>query len=91
MSTLFKKEGVATKRDRVADNGSNDTVTVRTYFGRDKVVQVKTEASGATLSMAYARYVFTENVLKAVNGEEVILKCVSVESELTTSPFFASP
>ena len=80
-----------TKRDRVTENGSNDTVTVRTYFGRDDVVRAKVEAIGATLLMAYAGYVFTENVLKAVNGEEVILKCVSVESEITTSPFFASP
>jgi hypothetical protein len=43
------------------------------------------------LLSAYAGYVFTKNVLKDVNGEEVIIKFVYVENELTTSPFFASP
>jgi hypothetical protein len=39
--------------------------------------------------MAYAGYVFTENGFKAIHGEEVIVKRGYVESDLTTSPFFA--
>ena len=40
--------------------------------------------------MAYAGYVFTENVLKAQRGEE-ITQCAFVESTLTEAQYFASP
>ncbi len=41
--------------------------------------------------MAYAGFVFTENVLKALSGEEGIVQCAYVESELTDAKYFASP
>ena len=40
--------------------------------------------------MAYAGYLFTENVLKAMRGEDVT-QCAFVESDLTDCEFFASP
>eukprot|EP01083_Nonionella_stella_P266895 902234_1 len=40
--------------------------------------------------MAYAGYLFTENVLKAMRGEDVV-QCAFVESDLTDAAFFASP
>jgi malate dehydrogenase len=67
-----------------------ETITVRTQFGGDEVVAAKAGAGSATLSMAYAGFVFTENVLKAMRGEEVV-QCAYVESKLTDAPFFASP
>jgi malate dehydrogenase len=73
-----------------ADEKTLDAVTVRTQFGGDEVVKAKAGAGSATLSMAYAGYVFTENVLKAMNGEEVT-QCAFVESTLTEAPYFASP
>ena len=33
---------------------------------------------------------FTENVLKAMDGDKDIVQCAFVESELTDSPYFAS-
>ena len=61
-----------------------------TEFGGDEVVAAKAGAGSATLSMAYAGYVFTENVLKALRGEEVT-QCAFVESSLTEAQYFASP
>lgn len=68
-----------------------EALTVRTQFGGDEVVKAKAGAGSATLSMAYAGYLFTENVLKALNGEEGIVQCAYVESDLTDAAYFASP
>lgn len=68
-----------------------DALTVRTQFGGDEVVQAKAGAGSATLSMAYAGYLFTENVLKAMRGEEGVVQCAYVESDLTDAKYFASP
>mmetsp|Transcript_17615 Transcript_17615/g.27192 ORF Transcript_17615/g.27192 Transcript_17615/m.27192 type:complete len:349 (+) Transcript_17615:169-1215(+) len=67
-----------------------DAITVRTQFGGDEVVKAKAGAGSATLSMAYAGYLFTENVLKAMRGEDIV-QCAYVESDLTDAPYFASP
>jgi malate dehydrogenase len=67
-----------------------DALTVRTQFGGDEVVAAKAGAGSATLSMAYAGYLFTENILKAMNGEEII-QCAFVESKITDAAYFASP
>ena len=61
-----------------------------TEFGGDEVVAAKAGAGSATLSMAYAGYIFTENLLKAIRGEDIV-QCAFVESSLTDAPFFASP
>lgn len=61
-----------------------------TEFGGDEVVAAKAGAGSATLSMAYAGFIFTENVLKAMRGED-ITQCAFVESDLTEAEFFASP
>jgi len=68
-----------------------EALIVRTQFGGDEVVKAKAGAGSATLSMAYAGYLFTEQVLKAMNGEEGIVQCAYVESTVTDSPYFASP
>jgi len=68
-----------------------EAITVRTQFGGDEVVQAKAGAGSATLSMAYAGYMFTENVLKALDGEQDIVQCAFVDSDLTDAQYFASP
>ncbi|KAL3791978.1 hypothetical protein ACHAW5_002623 [Stephanodiscus triporus] len=67
-----------------------EALTVRTQFGGDEVVAAKAGAGSATLSMAYAGYIFTENLLKAIRGEPIV-QCAFVESGLTDASFFASP
>jgi malate dehydrogenase len=68
-----------------------ESLTVRTQFGGDEVVQAKAGAGSATLSMAYAGYVFTEQVLRAMNGADDVVQCAYVESTLTDAPYFSSP
>ena len=67
-----------------------EALTVRTQFGGDEVVQAKAGAGSATLSMAYAGFLFTENVVKAMKGQNVV-QCAYVESNLTEAKYFASP
>mmetsp|Transcript_19352 Transcript_19352/g.41669 ORF Transcript_19352/g.41669 Transcript_19352/m.41669 type:complete len:345 (-) Transcript_19352:89-1123(-) len=67
-----------------------EALTVRTQFGGDEVVKAKDGAGSATLSMAYAGFKFTEQVLKGLNGEKNT-QCAYVESTVTDAPFFASP
>ena len=71
-------------------DAEREALTVRTQFGGDEVVKAKAGAGSATLSMAYAGYRFTENILKAMDGESVV-QCAFVESTLTDAPYFASP
>lgn len=68
-----------------------EALTVRTQFGGDEVVKAKAGAGSATLSMAYAGYLFTEQVLRAMNGADDVVQCAFVESSLTDAPFFSSP
>ena len=71
-------------------NEDLEAMTVRTQFGGDEVVKAKAGAGSATLSMAYAGYLFTEKVLKGLDGDEQV-QCAYVESSITDAPYFASP
>merc|ERR1711957_696548 len=68
-----------------------EAITVRAQFGGDEVVQAKAGAGSATLSMAYAGYIFTDKVLQAMNGADDIVQCAYVESSITDAAFFSSP
>lgn len=72
-------------------DAEREALTVRTQFGGDEVVQAKAGAGSATLSMAYAGYLFTEQVLRAMNGADDVIQCAFVESTLTDAPYFSSP
>merc|ERR1712070_696465 len=72
------------------DDAERDALTHRIMFGGDEVVAAKAGAGSATLSMAYAGYLFTEGVLKGLKGEPVT-QCAFVESSITDAKFFASP
>jgi malate dehydrogenase len=77
--------------EKVDDNVRHQ-LTVRTQFGGDEVVAAKAGSGSATLSMAYAGYLFTENVLKAMSGDTSIVQCAYVESSVVPNvPYFASP
>lgn len=65
-------------------------LTHRIQFGGDEVVQAKAGTGSATLSMAYAGYLFAEKVLKGLSGETVT-QCAFVESTVTDAQYFASP
>jgi len=67
-----------------------EAMTKRVQFGGDEVVAAKAGSGSATLSMAYAGFLFTENILKGLSGESVTA-CAFVESNLTEAAYFASP
>ena len=71
-------------------DADREALTRRIQFGGDEVVKAKAGGGSATLSMAYAGYLFTENVIKAMKGEPVTM-CAYVESSVTDASFFASP
>jgi malate dehydrogenase len=69
-----------------------EALTQRIMFGGDEVVKAKAGQGSATLSMAYAGAIFTEYVLRALNGERGIKACAYVESPLVKGiEYFASP
>ena len=73
-------------------DAEREAITVRTQFGGDEVVQAKAGTGSATLSMAYAGYIFTEKVVRALQGESNIVQCAYVESKLVPDvKYFASP
>ena len=71
-------------------DADREALTVRIQFGGDEVVKAKAGSGSATLSMAYAGYLFTEGVIKGLKGGDVTM-CAYVESSVTDASFFASP
>jgi malate dehydrogenase len=71
-------------------DADREALTHRIQFGGDEVVKAKAGSGSATLSMAYAGFLFTEGVIKAMKGESVV-QCAYVESTLTDAAYFASP
>jgi malate dehydrogenase len=76
--------------DAKFSDADREALTVRIQFGGDEVVKAKAGSGSATLSMAYAGYLFTEGLIKAKKGEAVTM-CAYVESTITEASFFASP
>ena len=72
-------------------DAEREALTVRIQFGGDEVVAAKAGAGSATLSMAYAGFIFAENVVKALQGQEGIVQNAYVQSTVTEAEFFASP
>lgn len=58
-------------------------LTHRIQFGGDEVVKAKDGAGSATLSMAYAGYLFASAVLKGLAGQKGVVQCAFVENTLT--------
>jgi len=68
-----------------------DALTVRIQNGGTEVVEAKAGAGSATLSMAWAGAQFAFSLLRALNGEEGIVECAMVESDVTECQYFATP
>ena len=56
-----------------------------------EVVKAKAGAGSATLSMAYAGARFAVSLLRALDGEEGVVECSYVRSDVTESPYFSTP
>ena len=66
-------------------------LTERIQDAGTEVVKAKAGAGSATLSMAYAAARFTDSLIKAMNGQENVVECAYVASNVTESPYFATP
>jgi malate dehydrogenase len=62
-----------------------EALTHRIMFGGDEVVEAKGGAGSATLSMAYAGAVFADRLIRALNGEEGIVECAYVDSDIAST------
>merc|ERR1711872_1202225 len=66
-------------------------LTERIQDAGTEVVKAKAGAGSATLSMAYAAARFTDSLIKAMSGQEGVVECAYVASNVTESPYFATP
>jgi len=65
-------------------------LTERIQDAGTEVVKAKAGAGSATLSMAYAAARFTDSLMKAKSGKEVV-ECAYIASNVTEAPYFATP
>merc|ERR1712088_311130 len=66
-------------------------LTERIQDAGTEVVKAKAGAGSATLSMAYAAARFTDSLIKGMQGQEGVVECSYVASDITESPYFATP
>merc|ERR1712038_99153 len=66
-------------------------LTERIQDAGTEVVKAKAGAGSATLSMTYAAARFTDSLIKAMNGQEGVIECAYVASNVTEAPYFATP
>merc|ERR1739844_825725 len=66
-------------------------LTERIQDAGTEVVKAKAGAGSATLSMAYAAARFTDSLIKGMTGQEGVVECAFVASDITESPYFATP
>uniref|UniRef100_U5EL58 Malate dehydrogenase, mitochondrial n=1 Tax=Corethrella appendiculata TaxID=1370023 RepID=U5EL58_9DIPT len=66
-------------------------LTERIQEAGTEVVKAKAGAGSATLSMAYAGARFALAAVRALNGEQNVVECAYVRSDLTESTYFATP
>jgi len=67
------------------------TLTVRIQNAGTEVVEAKAGAGSATLSMAYAAARFTDSLIKGMAGQEGVVECAYIASDVTEAKFFSTP
>merc|ERR1711971_1533106 len=66
-------------------------LTERIQDAGTEVVKAKDGAGSATLSIAYAAARFTDSLIKGMNGQEGVIECAYVQSDVTEAKYFATP
>lgn len=66
-------------------------LTARIQEAGTEVVKAKAGAGSATLSMAYAGARFGLSLVRAIKGEQNIIECSYVRSDVTEATYFATP
>merc|ERR1711992_79331 len=73
------------------DADTLNALTVRIQDAGTEVVKAKAGAGSATLSMAYAAARFTDSLIKGMAGQEGVVECAYVASDVTEAKYFATP
>ncbi|CAH1380788.1 unnamed protein product [Tenebrio molitor] len=66
-------------------------LTERIQEAGTEVVKAKAGAGSATLSMAYAGARFAISLIRGLKGEQNIIECAYVESDVTEAKYFSTP
>merc|ERR1711913_123448 len=66
-------------------------LTERIQDAGTEVVKAKAGAGSATLSMAYAAARFTDSLIKGMQGQEGVVECAYIASDVTEAKYFATP
>jgi len=66
-------------------------LTERIQDAGTEVVKAKAGAGSATLSMAMAGARFATSMIKALNGEQGVVECAYIRSDLTEATYFSTP
>merc|ERR1711872_900828 len=66
-------------------------LTERIQDAGTEVVKAKAGVGSATLSMAYAAARFTDSLIKGMNGQEGVVECAYIQSDVTEAKYFATP
>merc|ERR1712080_399795 len=66
-------------------------LTERIQDAGTEVVKAKAGTGSATLSMAYAAARFTDSLIRGMSGQEGVVECSYVESDVTEAKSFATP
>ncbi|GLH12862.1 hypothetical protein R5R35_000021 [Gryllus longicercus] len=72
-------------------NDQLKALTERIQEAGTEVVKAKAGAGSATLSMAYAGARFAFSLLRALKGEQNIVECAYVRSNITEAKYFSTP
>merc|ERR1711868_276023 len=73
------------------DPATLKALTERIQDAGTEVVKAKDGAGSATLSMAYAAARFTDSLIKGMNGQEGVVECAYIQSDVTEAKYFATP
>jgi len=66
-------------------------LTERIQDAGTEVVKAKAGSGSATLSMAYAAARFTDSLIKGMKGQEGVVECTYIASDVTEAKYFATP
>jgi len=66
-------------------------ITERIQDAGTEVVKAKAGAGSATLSMAYAGARFCFSLIRAIQGDDHVVECTYVRSDVTEAKYFATP
>ncbi|XP_047032904.1 malate dehydrogenase, mitochondrial [Helicoverpa zea] len=89
--TIIPVLSQANPAPKLTDQAKIEALTKRIQEAGTEVVKAKAGGGSATLSMAWAGARIANAVLRGLKGEENVIECAYVKSDLTEAKYFANP